>query len=153
MKKTSRTGEGSPLRSWLPGAHNLYRCIFFFFLILCSLVTENTAMKKNSEIPFHLVVLHATPSPSNDWVPNLVYKTVSFLFKWLHCRPLSLLPNMCSNPEVNKQTLPSTCKSLACYKVGSSPISDELSYSGSQSTERLHPGGSVCGHCDNSEMF
>lgn len=37
-----------------------------FFLILCSLVTESTAMKKNSEIPFHLVVLHATPSPSND---------------------------------------------------------------------------------------
>lgn len=60
---------------------------------------------------------------------------------------------MRSNPEMNEQTLPSTCKSLACYEAGSSPISDELSYLGSQSTERLHPGGSVCGHCDNSEII
>lgn len=42
-------------------------CIgILFYEIRCSLVTEKIVMEKNSEISFHLVVLHATPTPSND---------------------------------------------------------------------------------------
>lgn len=52
--------------------HTICISVLFFFLICCSLATEKTATEKNAEISFHLVVLHSTPSPSNDWVPKLV---------------------------------------------------------------------------------
>lgn len=135
-----------------------------FYEIRCSLVTEKIAMEKNSEISFHLVVLHAT-------LPHLTTERLNWSFmcskgktlaraikQYPSCLRTTLLaiitsPKHVQQPRNERTNAASTCKSLACYKVGSSPISDELSYLGSQSTEILHPRGSVCGHCDNSEIF
>lgn len=66
-----------------------YTFSILFFEIHCSLATEEVATEKNFEIFLHLPVLHATPTPSNNWIPKLVskgkdlagdIKTLYFLF-------------------------------------------------------------------------
>lgn len=45
--------------------HTICTGMLFFRDIRCSLDTEKTATEKNSEISFLVLVLHATPTPSN----------------------------------------------------------------------------------------